>query len=77
MTIMNAVELFPTLRNLTRADKLKVMQFLVSELSRDEEPSLEQGATYPIWSPLRFPRSCTSTCSEWLYFRLFKSKGYL
>jgi hypothetical protein len=28
------------------------MQFLVSELSRDEEPSLEQGATYSILSPL-------------------------
>ncbi|MFM2060425.1 MAG: hypothetical protein RLZZ507_95 [Cyanobacteriota bacterium] len=52
MTIMNAIELFPTLRNLTRADKLKVMQFLVSELAKDEEPSLEQGATYSIVSPL-------------------------
>ena len=49
---MNAIELFPTLRNLNRADKLKVMQFLVSELSRDEEPSLEQGVTYSILSPL-------------------------
>ncbi|WP_353933241.1 hypothetical protein WJM97_22055 [Okeanomitos corallinicola TIOX110] len=49
---MNAIELFPTLRNLNRADKLKVMQFLVSELSRDEEPSLEHGATYSILSPL-------------------------
>jgi len=49
---MNAVELFPTLRNLTRVEKLKVMQFLVSELSREEEPSLEQGATYSVWSPL-------------------------
>jgi hypothetical protein len=52
MTIMNAIELFPTLRNLNRVDKLKVMQFLVSELSRDEEPSLDQGATYSILSPL-------------------------
>ena len=52
MTIMNAIELFPTLRNLNRVDKLKVMQFLVSELSMDEEPSLEQGATYSILSPL-------------------------
>ena len=49
---MNAIELFPTLRNLNRVDKLKVMQFLVSELSRDEEPSLEPGATYSILSPL-------------------------
>ena len=52
MTIMNAIELFPTLRNLNRVDKLKVMQFLVYELSRDEEPLLEQVATYSILSPL-------------------------
>jgi len=39
---MSIAELFPTLRNLPRADKLKVMQFLVAELSKDEEPSLKK-----------------------------------
>ncbi len=48
---MSETELFSTLRNLPRADKLKVMQFLVTELAQ-EEPSLQPGATYPIWSPL-------------------------
>ncbi|MBN3871395.1 element excision factor XisH family protein [Nostoc sp. JL33] len=39
MTIRNAVELFPTLQNLTRADKLKVMQFLNYRLAlRLREP---------------------------------------
>jgi hypothetical protein len=49
---MTVIELFPTLRSLPRADKLKVMQFLIAELAREEEPILEQGATYSVWSPL-------------------------
>jgi hypothetical protein len=48
---MTVVELLPTLRNLPRADKLKVMQFLMAELAREEEPTLQQGATYSVWSP--------------------------
>ncbi|CAD5965933.1 hypothetical protein PCC9214_03493 [Planktothrix tepida] len=49
---MNVTDLFPALRNLPRIDKLKVMQFLVLELAKEENLSLEQGATYEIWSPL-------------------------
>ncbi|MEM6434741.1 MAG: hypothetical protein AAF773_12945 [Cyanobacteria bacterium P01_D01_bin.115] len=49
---MTAIELFPTLRDLPRADKLKVMQFLIAELAREEEPVLQPGATYSLWSPL-------------------------
>lgn len=49
---MTVTKLFPTLRNLPRADKLKVMQFLITELAQEEEPSLQPGATYPVWSPL-------------------------
>ncbi|MGH2415519.1 MAG: hypothetical protein ACRDEA_17880 [Microcystaceae cyanobacterium] len=49
---MTAAELFPTLRSLSRADKLKVMQFLVVELAKEEEPSLQPGATYTLLSPL-------------------------
>jgi hypothetical protein len=48
---MTVTELFPTLRNLPRADKLKVMQFLVTELAQEDEPALQPGATYEIWSP--------------------------
>jgi hypothetical protein len=48
---MTITELFPTLRNLPRADKLKVMQFLVTELAQEEEPSLQPSATYEIWLP--------------------------
>lgn len=40
-----------TLKSLARADKLKVMQFLVAELA-EEEPTLQPGAVYEIWSPI-------------------------
>lgn len=49
---MTVTELFSTLRDLPRADKLKVMQFLLAELAREEEPSLQSGATYFVWSPI-------------------------
>ena len=45
-------ELLPTLRVLSRTDKLRVVQYLVSELVMDEEPELlTPGMTYPVWSP--------------------------
>lgn len=48
---MNETELFATLKNLSRADKLRIMQFLVLELAKEENISLQPGATYSIWSP--------------------------
>lgn len=49
---MSVAELLSTLQTLSRADKLKVMQFLVQELASEEEALLLQpGATYPVWSP--------------------------
>jgi len=49
---MTTADLFPTLRSLPRADKLQVMQFLIAELAKEEEPTLRPGATYSLWSPL-------------------------
>ncbi len=49
---MTTSDLFPTLRELPRAEKLKVMQFLIAELAKEEEPTLQAGATYSLWSPL-------------------------
>jgi hypothetical protein len=49
---MTTADLFPTLRGLSRAEKLKVMQFLIAELAQEEEPTLQAGATYSLWSPL-------------------------
>ena len=49
---MSVAELLSTLQTLSRADKLKVMQFLVQELAAEEEALLLQpGATYSVCSP--------------------------
>jgi len=49
---MTLTELLPTLQELPRADKLRVVQFLVFELAREEGVTLfESGGTYPIWTP--------------------------
>jgi hypothetical protein len=49
---MSLTELLPILRELPRADKLRLVQFLVSELAREEGVSLfESERDYPIWTP--------------------------
>lgn len=48
---MSETELFATLKNLSRADKLRIMQFLVLELAKEENISLQSEATYSLWSP--------------------------
>jgi hypothetical protein len=49
---MTTTDLFSTLRGLPRVEKLKAMQFLIAELAKEEEPTLQAGATYSLWSPL-------------------------
>ena len=50
---MSLTELFPTVKQLPRADKLRLMQLLVVELAQEEGvPLLTAGAEYPIWTPL-------------------------
>lgn len=45
-------DLLPTLRNLSRADKVRAIKLLVDELAREEEvPSVATGASFPIWTP--------------------------
>lgn len=48
---MNITNLYPTLKNLSRADKLKVMQFLITELAKEEKIQLQPNAIYSIISP--------------------------
>ena len=43
--------LISDLRRLDQVDKLRVMQLLVIELSKDEGALLKAGTEYPIWSP--------------------------
>ena len=44
-------QLLPTLRELKRAEKLYLIQFLVSSLAQEETELLQAGVAYPMWSP--------------------------
>jgi len=43
--------LFTELSQLDRADKLRIMQFLIIELAKEEGSLLKNNAQYPVWSP--------------------------
>ncbi len=45
-------QLKPVLQQLERHEKLMVIQFLATELARQEELLLVPNASYPVWSPL-------------------------
>lgn len=50
---MSLTELFPNIKLLPRADKLRLMQFLVVELAQEEGvPLLTAGTEYPVWTPI-------------------------
>jgi hypothetical protein len=48
---MVSTELLNTLRSLDRAEKLHVLQVLVSELAQEEAHLLRPDMTYAVWSP--------------------------
>ncbi len=49
---MGLEELLPTLQTLPRADKLRIVQYLVSELAKEKGITLFEGdKNYPIWTP--------------------------
>jgi hypothetical protein len=48
---MVSTELLNTLRALDRAEKLHVLQVLVSELAQEEAQLLRPDMTYTVWSP--------------------------
>jgi hypothetical protein len=50
---MSFAELQPAVKDLPRADKLRLMQFLVVELAKEDGvPLLATGAEYPIFTPV-------------------------
>ena len=58
---MTTLELLPKLRALPRVEKLRVVQFLVSELAREEElQPFPANAAYPIWSPYNTPEAAAT-----------------
>ncbi len=49
---MSLVEILPDIHSLSRADKLRLIQFLAQELAEAESPpSLVSSKEYPVWSP--------------------------
>ncbi len=51
---MSLVELLPTVRSLSRYDKLRLIQLLAVDLAQAEEPPpIPAGQSYPLWSPDR------------------------
>jgi hypothetical protein len=50
---MILTQLLPELQTLNRADKLRAVQFLVSELAKEEEEDIpiKPGMSFPVWSP--------------------------
>lgn len=53
--IILSTELLTELQSLSRADKLRAVQFLVNELAVEEEALMAPGAHYEIWSPYDAP----------------------
>jgi len=50
---MSLLDLLATAKTLCRADKIRLVQYLVDDLAREEGvASLETGAAYPIWTPV-------------------------
>jgi hypothetical protein len=50
---MTLTDLYPSVKTLKRADKLRLMQFLVIDLAQEEGvPLLAADGEYPIWTPI-------------------------
>ncbi|HCQ21832.1 MAG: hypothetical protein AN481_00800 [Aphanizomenon flos-aquae LD13] len=49
---MTLTEILPSLQKLSHQEKIKAIQFLATELARDEQNPdlLENGKTYEVWS---------------------------
>jgi hypothetical protein len=48
---ISLTEVLPEVQQLSRLDKIRLIQFLAQELERDEGSLIEPGRTYPVWSP--------------------------
>ena len=48
---MISTELLKSLHTLSRADKLYIMQVLISELTQEETNLIKPDQSYPVWSP--------------------------
>jgi hypothetical protein len=50
---MSLNDVLPDVHALSRLDKIRLIQVLACELERDDDCLIEQGRSYPVWSPDR------------------------
>jgi hypothetical protein len=50
---MSLAQVLPEVQSLSRADKIRLIQFLAQELESDDRSVIEPGQSYPVWSPDR------------------------
>ncbi|MGK7903137.1 MAG: hypothetical protein AB4352_17360 [Hormoscilla sp.] len=48
---MLVTELMPVIRELSREEKLQLMEFIQSELEQEDIMPFQPGVSYPVWSP--------------------------
>jgi len=48
---MTVTELLPTLKQLNRYEKIRVVQILIDDIAREEAAFFESGKQYEVWSP--------------------------
>jgi hypothetical protein len=48
---MTLTEIIPSLKKLSRQEKIKAIQFLASDLAEEEIEQIEADKSYEIWSP--------------------------
>ena len=48
---MTFVEILPSIQALPRADRVRLMQYLATELAREEGVTSELEAIFPVWTP--------------------------
>lgn len=64
---MSITQLIPTVKRLPRADKFQLLQFLVTEIGREEGLfPLDPSATYPVWTPYNVPEATVATLAAML-----------
>ena len=49
---MTFAEVVTSLPQLSRKERVQLLQYLVTELAREEGVGMVAGAAYPVWTPL-------------------------
>lgn len=70
---MSISELIPTVKGLPRADKFQLLQFLVTEIGREEghfsrhaSVTTNPSTTYPVWTPYDVPEATVTALAGML-----------